>query len=277
MKKKLITTLFLLFFSLLLFAETYPFEGVKYQDTFSYFFSFKNGVYRTEEWDWDINNYRIEENKYTLEKKEGYLIAEVQYPEHVSDVFIFAADDENIIVYDSYSKEYHYGSKLQGHRDEPYIWPVCEVEGTSYLTEVLKGETVEYLPSNLGHYYFVPSWVEGVDGYGIGEKISFTSIWDNGGSRRFYIINGFFSPEKPSLFYDNGRVKSFHIKCFDRYDNLVYECEKKIEDTGELQLIEFPVRCTKCEFEITDVYPGKKYEDTAITGIFVDQHNAYMP
>lgn len=276
MSRKLLF-LFALNFMTLLFAETFPFEGIKYQDTFDYIFSFKDGVYSVREYDWNVDDYVTEEGTYTLTRKNGYLTAEVVYQDHVSELFIFSADDENILIYDNYLKEYHYGSKLQGHRDEPFIWPVQDAEATSYLTEILKGEIVEYLPSNLSEYNFISSWVEGVAGYGIGEKLSFYCVMYNGGPRRFYIINGFFSPDKPSLFYDNGRVKSLHIKCFDEYDKLVYECDKTLEDTGEMQLIEFPVRCCKLEFEITDVYPGRKYEDTAITGIFYDEHDVYMP
>lgn len=116
-------------------------------------------------------------------------------------------------------------------------------------------------------------FIEGVEGFGIGESVSFTNVGD--GSRRIYIINGFFSPEKSSLFYDNARVKRLLIHCFDRDKNLVNVEERELNDTGEMQVLEFSERYKSFQFIIKEVYPGRKYEDTAITGIFCDALDLY--
>ena len=42
-----------------------------------------------------------------------------------------------------------------------------------------------------------------------------------------------------------------------------------------MQLIEFTERYDSFDFIIEDVYPGKKYNDTAISGIFVDALDCY--
>lgn len=50
------------------------------------------------------------------------------------------------------------------------------------------------------------SWVEGVNGNGIGEKINFET---NG--EVLYFFNGYVSFSKPWLYTDNGRVKKIKI------------------------------------------------------------------
>ncbi|MBQ0167314.1 MAG: hypothetical protein KBT02_09445 [Treponema sp.] len=270
------------FFALLLFfrlsAEGYPFEGVRFQNGLDYTFSFTDSIYKITKINLDYTVTNIE-GKYSLREENGYLIADVDYGDHSSEIFIFSADEKHIILYDNYLKQQIDATRIKGHTDEPWIWSVCYCTATSYLTELLRGETVEYVPDNFGNDKLLLSWVEGAPGNGIGEKIAFESVTNEVliGSRRFYIINGFFSPDKPSLFFDNGRIKTFHVKCYDNKKALVYEGDVELEDTGKMQVIEFPVRCCAFEFEITDVYPGRKYEDTAITAIYVDALNMYEP
>ena len=42
-----------------------------------------------------------------------------------------------------------------------------------------------------------------------------------------------------------------------------------------MQLIKFDKRYKKIEFVIKDVYPGLKYTDTAISGLFIDGLDIY--
>ena len=59
------------------------------------------------------------------------------------------------------------------------------------MSEELNGKRIDYLPENLAVNNLTSSWVEGVPGYGKNEKITFHNRPLNG-SRRLYIINGFF-------------------------------------------------------------------------------------
>ena len=77
-----------------------------------------------------------------------------------------------------------------------------------------------------------------------------------------------------SLFYDNNRIKTLKINCY-KNDKLVSTQFRELKDTGEMQLIEFTERYESFDFIIEDVYPGKKYNDTAISGIFVDALDCY--
>ncbi len=47
-------------------------------------------------------------------------------------------------------------------------------------TSFLKEKSIDYKPENLQNYNLDSPWVEGVTGYGIGEKITFKvkGVWD---------------------------------------------------------------------------------------------------
>lgn len=252
-------------------AKPYTFEGVEYVVDLETFFCFKNGKFEIEDYSGPIEPVIT---SYTCEiKKEGaYLVANLSNTDSAQKMYIFNADSPHIILYNATTGKEIIGTELKGSRDEPWIYTVRVLGASSYLTETLKGKQVSYVPENVGSYPIIKSWVEGVDGFGKGEWISFLNCGN--GSRKIYIINGFFSPEKPSLFYDNNRIKTLKINCY-KEDKLVSTQFRELKDTGEMQLIEFTERYNSFEFIIEDVYPGKKYDDTAITGIFVDALDCY--
>lgn len=123
------------------------------------------------------------------------------------------------------------------------------------------------------------AWVEGVDGTGIGETISITKSYDTSAGEMvpdeesvfFYemcIVNGLARNEK--VWKENGRVKLLKF-----YFNGEYQGTIELEDTMKPQFVSLSglnLAAKNCEnstfsFEIEDVYPGEKYEDTALTGI----------
>ena len=110
-------------------------------------------------------------------------------------------------------------------------------------------------------------WVEGVDGYGIGEKIYITTFGSS-----LFLLNGFYSYEKPYLWRQNSRVKKIKItvKTHPEFSPL----EVELEDTSLLQWIKLPEEYwrnqdEKIEIEILQVYEGSKYQDTCINGIII--------
>ena len=123
------------------------------------------------------------------------------------------------------------------------------------------------------------AWVEGTKGNGIGETISITKSYatDTGEilpdeeSVFFYeicIVNGLARDEK--VWKNNGRVKSLKFYYNDEYQGTI-----ELEDTMKPQFISLSGlnlaaknnEANTFTFEIEDVYPGDKYEDTGITGI----------
>jgi len=128
------------------------------------------------------------------------------------------------------------------------------------------------------------AWVEGVDEYGIGEKIKFTTnISYNYGMilelDSIGIINGY--AKSITVFNANSRVKKLIIRAskesafdFEEGDKpLIFTFTLK--DTPEIQYFKFktPISATEIELEIADIYKGSKYKDTAISEImfFVNQ------
>lgn len=125
----------------------------------------------------------------------------------------------------------------------------CSVGNWKYkatATSTLKSQSgISYDASNILNYERKNTWVEGVNGYA--ENI-----------------------EKQT---NNSRVKELKFFFYDKYIANI-----ELEDTINPQYInieEFGLKTkfgeeVKFSFEIVDVYEGKKYDDTALTGIVVD-------
>ncbi len=105
------------------------------------------------------------------------------------------------------------------------------------------------------------AWIEGRDGQGIGEEITlvFNGFYYVKG---IHIHNGFQKSE--DLYYKNSRPEYIRIYCSDGINQTV-----RLDDFMEMQTIEFdePILCNQLSIYIESVYPGSKYEDTAISEI----------
>ncbi len=137
------------------------------------------------------------------------------------------------------------------------------VSTTSFLTEGNK----KYKPENIFINASDCPWVEGVKGYGIGEKL----IFEVNPSRGLLISIGYVSYEKPYLYRKNSRPKTvrIYLKNSDIYQ--LYE----LNDTPNPQILIFPINEKKMypyqerykgtvELEIIDVYKGDNWDDTCI-------------
>lgn len=138
------------------------------------------------------------------------------------------------------------------------------VSATSFLTEGKK----EYRPENIFINASDCPWVEGVKGYGIGERIKVKAgqepIWG------FLISIGYVSYEKPYLYKKNSRPKIIRLYFVDADKSQVYE----LVDTPNPQILQFPFMETykekykgSIEMEILDVYKGESWDDTCINFI----------
>lgn len=272
MKKWIFLLLVILFQTQALFACNYPFEGIEFINIADFTFSFKNGQFEESRWN-EYGECIKQSYPYVLKTEGAYLVAYITKNGTRNKIYIFNADKNHIILYDSGSKKVIVGTEKKGHRDEPWIYSVLNPQTTSSLTETLRGEKITYPAENLNIENLALSWVEGVDGFGKGEVISFKNRIN--GSRRIYIINGFFSPDKPSLFYENNRIKDLTVRCY-KDNEVVAIVHKTLKDTGKMQVIEFSERYEKFDFLIEDVYQGRKYNDTALTGIFLDALDCFI-
>lgn len=132
---------------------------------------------------------------------------------------------------------------------------------SSHLVEETKTGKREYKIENLCDMNQDTPWVEGVDGWGIGESFVIKT-WDNSDDKYILLMNGYISASNPKLYDENGRIKKILVEG-------VKSGRKKeftVKDTPHPQTIDISFLPEQEDVKITilDVYKGTKYEDTAI-------------
>lgn len=159
----------------------------------------------------------------------------------------------------------------------------CSV--SEYSNEVTASSTLKshgkfsYSPENVSNEERGNSWVEGVDGDGIGEYIEITQaclVRDEKyetdiGFTELCIVNGYAATEKN--WKENNRIKELKMYFADEYIGTIV-----LEDTIYPQYIDISSlnlkvangEKAKFRFEIADVYNGEKYEDTCLTGLLIE-------
>ena len=110
------------------------------------------------------------------------------------------------------------------------------------------------------------AWVEGVKGHGIGQWIEFKNVcvrqdgyWCGVGS--ISILNGYAKSDK--AWRENGRVKRLKVYCNGKPKYIL-----ELQNSRSLQTFDVSIsKGATIRFEILDVYPGTKYQDTVISEI----------
>lgn len=129
-----------------------------------------------------------------------------------------------------------------------------------------------YAAEKAHDFSIVTAWVEGVEGNGEGEYIKYAFPGTCPRITTVLIHNGYV--KNWDAWRDNGRVK----KLLMYYNDEPYAI-LNLQDTMGLQSFDVGVLgyedkdsapAWSIKFEILEVYPGKKYEDTAITEIYFD-------
>ena len=129
-----------------------------------------------------------------------------------------------------------------------------------------------YAAEKAHDFNIVTAWVEGVEGNGVGEYIKYAFPGTCPRITTVLIHNGYV--KNWDVWRDNGRVK----KLLMYYNDEPYAI-LNLQDTMGLQSFDVGVLgyedkdsapAWSIKFEILEVYPGKKYEDTAITEIYFD-------
>lgn len=129
-----------------------------------------------------------------------------------------------------------------------------------------------YAAENAHDFSIVTAWVEGVEGNGEGEYLRYSFPGTCPRITTVLIHNGYV--KNWDVWRDNGRVK----KLLMYYNDEPYAI-LNLQDTMGLQSFDVGVLgyedkdsapAWSIKFEILEVYPGKKYEDTAITEIYFD-------
>lgn len=147
----------------------------------------------------------------------------------------------------------------------------AKVPKLSASSELENNGDVNYKVQNVHDFNLNTVWVEGAEGYGIGETIEMIVEGNQIGLAitHIEIINGYVKSNK--MWEENTRVKTLMLK----KDGQPYKV-LLLEDSKDVQSFEIGYigiggkEDIVLDFEIMDVYPGSKYKDTAITELELD-------
>lgn len=169
------------------------------------------------------------------------------------------------------------------------VW--CAIDYESYVNKISASSTLapqgkySYDAANLGNRSRKDAWVEGTDGYGIGESVTIVRNYSHGGDAAGFKDRGYDSFFFPALCIVNGMAKdekswknNSRVKSLKLYFNDKYIATLELEDSMKPQFISLSGLHLSAKdgadstfrFEIADVYPGDKYNDTALTGIEIE-------
>jgi hypothetical protein len=206
---------------------------------------------------------------YTLEIQDNITFVNVHFDNGIDEKWLILANGTLCDIYKSGDRipaASIHGVTGSVNRDE-IIYFYGPVGASSYLTE----NGISYSPVNLANHWLDSPWVEGVEGYGINEKLFFEEIFSQKGS--MYISIGYVSYDKPYLYNQNSRPKIIKLSVENKFS-----FEVELKDTPHYQEIKFPSdidRDAKLILEILDVYAGTKYEDTCINSIYFEWSTGY--
>ena len=254
-----------------------------------FLFSFGNGIGYLEIYAGSLAGYWIEPNYNNDSDNDGliYQVFQEKYTEKKQSPFtIINMKDKEMLFLPSKDGRVAYVIPLKDAGDGK--WPVfCGVEKelfdigyfilsskvekiSSYFTEKIGDNTFTYNPSGFsngvirhgvvwtGEYERNGTiWVTG--GSGIGESTTVKSYMGNSG---IILQNGFIAPWNLDLYYQNSRIKRIRIE-YKGFSEIV-----DIADTPNPQIIDLKRDdVEEVTITIVEVYPGTKYNNTAISSI----------
>jgi len=180
------------------------------------------------------------------------------------------------------SEKYHdWGNRPSNDEDgpaEPWTWPWMMCSGPSQLDRKIKSSSTlspngnkSYAIRNICDDDPTSAWVEGKEDHGVGEYIEME--WHPMGNGIISILNGYQASK--STWENNSRIK--HLKVSDEKQDY---CIVELADVMGIQKFKIPGLIEEengkfshtsegaLRFTILEVYPGQKFKDTAISGIF---------
>ena len=169
-------------------------------------------------------------------------------------VVLYRADSEPLFVGTRYYPEAgRYGRSMA---DNLMSGNSRWITASSTLTE----GRVRYSTDNLG-IKIGECWVEGVEGYGIGETLTLNLMQIS----NIYISSGFVSFSRPHLFWENTRIRKIKVTNEAGESEIIL-----LEDTPHFQELKLTTTRTyigRIILEIVEVYPGTKFSDTCVNSI----------
>jgi hypothetical protein len=205
---------------------------------------------------------------YTLEISDNITFLNMHFDNGMDERWLILANGTLCDIYKSDGKSIH-GVTGSVNRDENiWNWSANSISASSYLQE----SNISYSPGNLSVGYKTDNpWAEGVNGYGINEKIYFKERTLMNGA--MHISIGYVSYNKPYLYNQNSRPKKIKLSVENKFSIIA-----DLKDTPHYQEIRFPSDITMDDIlilEILDVYPGTKYEDTCINTVYFEMNSGF--
>ena len=139
---------------------------------------------------------------------------------------------------------------------------VSEVTSSSALSAKYAGE-------NAHDFSILNAWAEGVPGGGVGEYLLYTFPGKSAPVTIVEILNGYTKTKK--AWKNNGRVKRLKMYYNGKpYAILELKDTRSLQsfNVGQLGPFEAAAPDWTLKFEILEVYPGDKYDDTVITELY---------
>lgn len=154
----------------------------------------------------------------------------------------------------------------------------CGLGDLSASSELKPEHRLSYLAKNAHDLSYRTAWIEGVPGYGVGEYLIYRFPPENPRITNVIVINGYIKSDK--AWRENSRVKKLKMYVNGQPYAILNLEDSKQEQIFGVEPIGHGNRTdreklskmseTVLKFEITEVYPGEKYDDTAITEIYFD-------
>ena len=166
-----------------------------------------------------------------------------------------------------------YMKMVPSHTPDDYqlFWDLYFSDGYGTVDSITASSTLSsqgahsYRAANLKDSNIETAWVEGVSGYGVGQWIKYQGVRQEQISR-IHILNGYVKSDK--AWSENARVKRLKV-----YRDGRPLCILELQNSRSLQTFRLPWAgdCSyinRLRFEILEVYPGTKYQDTVISEIY---------
>lgn len=150
------------------------------------------------------------------------------------------------------------------------------VKSIKSSSELKENNGINYSPKNAHDFDKNTAWIEGNSEYGIGEYIEYCFDFSemknyNGklGINKIILANGY--KKSKTAWKNNSRVKQLKVYINDEPYAILNLLDAFEIQTINISEIKFPVnKTTRLKFEITQVYKGQKYKDTAISLLMFD-------
>ncbi|MBQ4819601.1 Hint domain-containing protein [Aquimarina sp. MMG016] len=150
-----------------------------------------------------------------------------------------------------------------------------ELSASSYLSSQGKSS---YIPDNAHDFSYKSAWVEGVEGHGIGEYLLYSFGQENPRITEIIIANGYV--KSGAAWKNNSRIRKLKVSVDDRPIAILNLTDQRavqhftLDPIGNSDRSNYEQLKTlprwELKFEILEVYPGDKYQDTVISEIYFD-------